>query len=278
MAEHPRELSELTKKKYELAITRLEKTKLDLLKPKPVLAWIREQGGESAQKTYLSAIKWKVGAKDYPIEYQDAMKVFFANQKVEEKKQKLSERQLPNFVEYPDLLKVQRDLAKKDKSENDWQRYLIASLYTLNAPLRADYGAVKVYGREDKRRSTGNELIWRKKKPIFIMREYKTSKAHGEVKIPVSKDLAKVIGEWFNHLGATPTYLLGASSITPDALLVKIADAFAETGKQVGINLLRHAYIIYYYPSLKSIEQKEELAGRMLHTKDRQEIYNSQNV
>jgi hypothetical protein len=278
MAEHPRELSEQTKKKYELAIARLEKAKLDLLKPKPVLAWIREQGGESAQKVYLSAIKWKVGAKDYPIEYQDAMKVFFTNQVAHEKKQVLSERQVSNFVEYPDLLKVQRNLAKKDKSDKDWERYLIASLYTLNAPLRADYGDVKVYGREDKRRSTGNELIWRKKKPVFIMREYKTSKAHGAVKIAVSKELAKVIGEWFNHLGATPTYLLGADSITPNALLVKIADAFAETGKQVGIDILRHSYIVYYYPSLKSIEQKEELAGRMLHTKERQELYNSQNV
>ena len=278
MPEHPRELGELTKKKYELAVTRLEKANLDLLKPKEVLPWIKAQGGESAQKVYLSAIKWKIGADAYPKEYQEAMKVFFANQAVQEKKQVLSERQVSNFVPYAELLKVQRDLEAKDKSDKDWQRYLITSLYTLNAPLRADYGAVKVYGREDKRRSTGNELIWRKKKPVFIMRQYKTSRAHGEVKIPVSKHLAKVIAEWFGHLGATPTYLLGEDSVTPDSLLGKIADAFTATGKHVGIDILRHSYIVHHYPSLKSIEQKEDLAGRMLHTRDRQELYNSQNV
>jgi len=273
-----RELSEQTKEKYEGAVRRLKRAKLDLLDTKAVLPWIAKQGGESAQKVYLSAIKWEVGADKYPKEYYEAMKVFFANQKVQEKKQVLSAQLSPNYVPYADLVKVQRDLAAKDKSEKDWQRYLITSLYTLNAPLRADYGAVKVYGREDKRRSTGNELIWRKKKPVFIMRQYKTSKTHGEVKIPVSKDLAKVIAEWFGHLGATPTYLLGANSITPDTLLGRIADAFTATGKDVGIDILRHSYIIHHYPSLKSIEDKEELAGRMLHTRDRQELYNSQNV
>lgn len=278
MAEHPRELGALTKSKYEGAIRRLKQANLDLLDTKAVLEWIKKQGGESAQKTYLSAIKWEVGAKKYPEEYQETMKGFFANQTVQEKKQVLSAQLSPNFVPYADLMKVQRDLAAKDKSEKDWQRYLITSLYTLNAPLRADYGAVRIYGREDKRRSTGNELIWRKKKPIFIMRQYKTSKAHGEVKIPVSKGLAKVIADWFNHLGATPTYLFGEDSITPDALLGRITDAFTATGKHVGIDILRHSYIKHHFDSLKTIEQKEELAGRMLHTAKRQELYNSQNV
>lgn len=276
-------ISDATKKKYDQAIKRIEDAKLDLDKPKEVIAWIKTKGEGSAQKTYLSAIKYHLGARPkpfyFPKEYQDEIDRLFGRQSEKDTNQELSAKQVENFVPYDELLEVQKRLADKDKTkESDWKKYVIASLYTLNAPVRADYGEVKVFGRGDSRRTTGNELIWRKKKPVFIFREYKTSKDYGAVTIPLSKELTAVIREWFAHLGKTPKYLLD-DKLTSNALLGYIEDAFVSTGKKVGVNILRHAYIKHHLPPIATnTNKRQELATRMLHSVERQQVYFPQNA
>jgi hypothetical protein len=49
------------------------------------------------------------------------------------------------------------------------------------------------------------------------------------------------------------------------------------TDKSVGINLIRHAYITEYFPTLKTIKDKKEVARRMMHSKNTQELYNLPN-
>jgi len=274
-----RELTDSTKKKYVQAVKRLTDAKLNLHKPDEVMGWMKEKElGESAMKVYLSALKYHFSVEnmEFPKKYQKEIDRLYHRQNEREEDQELTKKQVENFVKYEDLLKVQRALAAiPDKSEFQWRKYLIASLYTLNAPIRADYGEMVVSGRADPR-NTQNQLIW-SSKPVFVLREYKTKDAFGVVKIPVSKELQNVIGEWFEHYGGTPKWLLGAK-VSPNALLGEIAATFSSTGKHVGVNLLRHAYIVHHYPSLKTIKQKEDLARRMLHSRDRQELYNSQNV
>jgi hypothetical protein len=275
-------ISDSTKKKYDQAIKRIEDAKLNLDKPKEVIAWIRTKGEGSAQKTYLSAIKYHLGFRPkpfhFPVEYQREIDTLFGRQSEKDTNQELSTKQVENFVPYSELLDVQRQLADMEKDDSEWRSYVIASLYTLNAPVRADYGEMRVFGREDSRRTTGNELIWRKKKPVFIFREYKTSKDYGPITIPVSKELAAVIGEWFGHLGATPKYLLN-DKITPNYLLRFIEDAFVSTGKKVGVNILRHAYIQFHLPAIATnTVKRQELATRMLHSVERQQVYFPQNV
>jgi len=60
----------------------------------------------------------------------------------------------------------------ENKSDSKWRQYLIVSLYTLNAPVRADYGEMEVFPKYNKKR-TGNELIWKKTKPEFVFRVYR---------------------------------------------------------------------------------------------------------
>jgi hypothetical protein len=153
----------------------------------------------------------------------------------------------------------------------------VASLYTLQPPVRADYGAVEVVGKRSPRRE-GNQLVWGQKQgAYFIFKDYKTKGTYGVVEVRVSPALHAVITEWFEHLGKRPKWLLGRS-ITPNDLLAEIQHAFHTTRKAIGINLLRHAYIKHHFPQLTTIKQKEELARMMLHSKDKQEQYNSQNV
>jgi hypothetical protein len=278
-----RPLSEGSKKKYDQAIKRIKDAKLDLeTQTKEVIAWIKTKGGNSAQLTYYAAIKYELGKLDKPFAmpkpYQDEIDRLAAIQNGKQNDQELSEKQTQNFVPYDELLAIQQRLgAKEDKSDADWKDYLVASLYTLQPPVRADYGSVEIVGKRASGRE-GNQLVWGQKQgAYFIWKVYKTSSTYGIVETRVSPALHAVITQWFEHLGKRPKWLLGRS-ITPDALLGEIQHAFRSTRKAIGINLLRHAYIKHHFPGLTSIKQKEELAKMMLHSKDKQEQYNSQNV
>ena len=66
--------------------------------------------------------------------------------------------------------------------------------------------------------------------------------------------------------------------VGPNIKNINLIYEFHTTRKTIGINLLRHAYIKHHYPELTTIKQKEDLARMMLHSKDKQEAYNSQNV
>lgn len=278
-----RPLSDASKKKYDQAIKRIEDAKLDIeTQPKEVVEWIKTKGGNSAQIVYYSAIKYFLGKLDKPFpmphEYQDEIDRLAGVQNVASKSQELTSKQVSNFVPFTELLAVQQRLAaKEDKTDADWKDYLIASLYTLQPPVRADYGSVRVVGKRSSKRE-GNELLWGLKSgDSFVFRDYKTKGTYGIVEVRVSPALHAIIEEWFAHLGKTPGTLLGRS-ITSNDLLGLIQHAFRSTKKTIGINLLRHAYIKHHFPGLTSIKQKEELAMKMLHSKDKQEEYNSQNV
>jgi hypothetical protein len=284
-------IAETTATKYRDALRRLREAGLDLDDTKGVLAWFAEKKlGGSAIKTYLSAIKnhyYEINKKakenneeekKFPLAYQDEINRLYGDQNQRDKEQKLTPKQEENYATFPELREAQRRLAGMEgKTQQQWIHYVLASLYTLNAPVRADYGDMKVFGRRDARRTTGNELIW-SGKPTFIFREYKTSKKYGTVEIAVSKELRSVLAEWFAHLGSTPKYLLG-TAISPNHLSTQLTNAFISTGKSVAVNLLRHAYIQYHLPPIATHTiKREDLARRMLHSTDRQQAYFTQNV
>jgi len=274
-----RPLSDASKKKYDQAIQRLKTAGYNIEKqPKEVIEWVQKQGGNSAQVVYYSAIKYELGKMDKPFpvprEYQDEIDRLAGKQKEAQKSQVLSEKQQTNFVPFADLLAVQERLvAKEDKSDGDWKDLLIASLYTLQPPVRADYGEMKVFARRSSKR-TGNELIYgQKNKPAyFVFREYKTAKTYGAVEVRVAPALLSVITGWFEHLGKTPKHLLGRP-VTSNDLLGLINHAFRSTKKDIGVNLLRHAYITNFMKTPRTIKEREELAMKMLHDKDTQEKY-----
>ena len=276
-----RELAASTIKKYGLALKRIEVAEKDLSKPEEVIAWIKGLGVEdTSQKLYYSAIKYYLSqpGRVFPQEYQDEHNRLYAIQNAQDPKQQLSENHVENYVPYADLLKVQERLgSKEDKSDKDWRDYLIASLYTLQPPVRADYGSVLVVGKRNETRE-GNQLVWGQKGgAYFVWKEYKTKGDYGTVEVRVSDALSAVIIDWFDHLGKIPKYLLGRA-IDNNDLLGEIRHAFRSTKKDIGVDILRHAYIKHHFPSLTSIAQKDELAKKMLHSRQTQEYYNSQNV
>ena len=273
-----RPLKETTIKKYNQAIERLKG--IDLSKPQEFFDYVAENElGESAEKQHLSAIKYYLSKENrpFPDAYQRRIDTLYGKQNEEDVKQKLKPKLLEKYVPYEKLLEAQKKLAdNKDKTEKQWMDYLVSSLYTLIPPIRNEYGDMKVFSRRGKTR-TGNELIWAKK-PVIIMRDYKTNGTNGAVELPISKELQDVITAWFAHLGGRPPYLFG-TKYNDTATLKLIASAFGTTGKFVGIDNLRHAYIQHHLPPIATnTEKRRVLADRMLHSVATQQNYYSQNV
>lgn len=265
--------SESTLKQYAMRMAILKKDGIKPIEnPQSLLSWLDTKAiGNSAQKVYLSAVK-NSNPEAFPKALQDKLNELYTAQNKQDMEQKLTEKQEKNFLKWEDLMAVQKTLAEKSKGALSWKQFLVVSLYTLNAPVRADYGEMEVFTKRNKKR-LGNELIWNKK-PVFVFRVYKTAKTYGTVEIPVSKPLQEVIKGWFEHLGGVPKYLLGDNSSNSNTFASYVASTFRQyTGKEVGVSLIRHAYITAQFPNLKTIKQKEALARKMLHSRDLQEKY-----
>lgn len=264
--------SESTLKQYAMRMSILARDGVNPHDETALFTWFDRKGhGPSSQKVYLSAIK-NSNPETFPKVLQEKLNVLYAEQTKKEMKQTLTEKQQENFVKWTELLAVQKRLADAEKTPMQWKQYLVVSLYTLTPPVRADYGEMEVHTRRDKTR-TGNELIWNSK-PVFVFRKYKTAKTYGVVELPVPKSLRSVIAKWFEHLGNVPQYLLGETSSSSNTFAVYVAQTFKRlTGKEIGVSLIRHSYITHTFPSLKTLKQKQNIATKMLHSRDLQEKY-----
>jgi hypothetical protein len=264
--------SDSTLKQYAMRMAILAREGVNPKDAEALFAWFDRSGqGPSSQKVYLSAIK-NSDPEGFPKALQQKLNDLYTEQNKRDVRQVLTEKQQQNFVKWPELMAVQERLAHMAKTVSQWKQFLVVSLYTLNPPVRADYGEMEVHTRRDKSR-TGNELIWNAK-PVFIFRKYKTAKTYGVVELPISKPLVEVIRQWFEHLGGVPKYLLGETASSSNTFAVYVAETFKRyTGKDVGVSLIRHSYITHKFPSLRTIAQKQKNATQMLHSRDLQEKY-----
>jgi len=269
--------AENTMKRYAVAIKKLEEANLDIKRePEKVVSYLHEKYDKyNTRKSFLSAIMSTYEDKaTIPQIYRDAIQEEFKFQKQKEEAQELTPEQDANYLPWNEIMKVQEQLASKnDKTSSEWLEYLVVSLYTLTSPARADYAAMLV--RKNRRGDKTKNVFVNIKKPYFLFREYKTANTYGEVKIFLPKPLVIVITEWFEHIKQVPEYLLG-SKYTPITLSNYIRNMFKKyTGKSVGVNLLRHAYLTHMNNEgkLRSIAQKTAVAKKMMHSTDTQTKY-----
>jgi len=269
--------SENTVLQYQARIKTLSLAKIDAIAdPDSLFAWFaKNQLGTSSQKSYLSAIKYASKDSIFPEVLQEKLTSNYKKQNDTDKQQKLTKAQALHYLDWNDILAVQKKLADMlNKTESQQKHLLVVSLYTLTPPVRADYGDVEIFKNKAPklRPRTGNELIWTKN-PVFIFREYKTAKTYGEVVLPIPKSLVTVIENYFTFLGKVPQFLLGEKT-SANTLSTYIQSIFKQyTGKETGVSLLRHSFITFIFPTLTTILKKESLARQMLHSRQLQETY-----
>jgi integrase len=163
-------------------------------------------------------------------------------------------------------------LALKSKAKDlDPEDYLIYCLYTLNAPVRADYVDMLVvdkYTAKHKADVSRNYCVINKDKGYFVFNQHKTMQTYGQVIVPIHKELLEIIKETCN----TDDDLL--SQKTPGDLSQIVIRIFNKlSGKQMGIGLLRHSFISEYLLKTRRIVDKDAIAKTMMHTYVTQETY-----
>lgn len=254
---------------------------------------------EATQKTYLASIVVvlkAIDAKKNLIDfYTDNMNELMEKYNTQLNKKEKTESQEENWIELPDLRKeIERqgreitrmrlwNKSKLTPAEFDQiQRYVAGSLYVIsdeNPPLRSDYADMKLICSNDYSKLSKEELKENyivdvsARNKFFHLGDYKTNKTYGNKKIKVGKKLNNILNKWFkiNETG----YLLvnnRKKPMTPNSLTKYINKVFEPTGKKIGISLIRHIYISHHFPAEK-LDEKKEIAEKMLHSESTQNDY-----
>jgi len=335
-----KELKESTIKEYNKKLTKLDESRVDFKDTDKVLAFLVGFAG-STQKAYLSAIKWKHGQAglEFPKVLQEKINELYGQQNERDKSQVMTPKQKLNYVPWEDILALKdiklepkghrymdEDNVPKGMSKSRFDSQTIFNLYTLQAPVRADYVGMIISWNEERGTEDENEVVLKTRTTsYFVFRDYKTSGTYGVVRIPMNPELydlefAKVKKphppmekleltlfdvdkKTFTEM-VTYTFterLKKTEKYAPQKVyegtpeyeeyynkyeegLVKKAPRFRNITEDkkflmispvsIGIDMLRHSYIMYMYPKLKTIKEKEDLAKRMLHSTTQQEKYN----
>ena len=202
-------------------------------------------------------------------------------------KNKKTDKQKKNWTNLGDLLKIQNKLrlevnnrgvkTKENISNRDFdllQKYLIASLYTLQPPVRLDFAEMKIIKNEKEDDNKNNFLYVRgKTRKFFIFNDFKTAKSKGKIRQPINSRLNNVINLWLKH-NKSDNFLIGKGGreMSPNALGKTITRIFNIEGKRITLNLIRHVYISEHI-NLEQKKKEKELAQAMLHSVETQEDY-----
>jgi len=188
-------------------------------------------------------------------------------------KNEKTDTQEKNWVTIDELKVIAKKLLKENpKSQNS----LIAALYTMAPPTRLDYYDMEIVGKKDELKEEKNYLVIHgARKKEFVFNDYKTSNKYNQVRIPVSKELNKVING-FLKLNPERKYLLQkirtASPLSRNALGKLIPIIFAATGKNVTLNIIRHVYVSEQV-DLDALKKFKEISKNMLHSSSTQQDY-----
>tara|TARA_R110000823_G_scaffold127639_2_gene255054 strand:- start:820 stop:1695 length:876 start_codon:yes stop_codon:yes gene_type:complete len=188
-------------------------------------------------------------------------------------KNEKTDTQEKNWVSINELKVITKKLLKENpKSQNS----LISALYTMAPPTRLDYYDMEIVGKKDELNKDKNYLVIHgARKKEFVFNDYKTSKKYNEVRIPVSKELNKVINN-FLKLNPERKYLLQKirteSPLSRNALGKLIPIIFSPTGKNVTLNIIRHVFISEQV-DLEAVKKFKEISKNMLHSSNTQQEY-----
>jgi len=191
---------------------------------------------------------------------------------LEQAKNIKSETQEKNWVKMSELIKIANKKFKKNPGD---QETLIASLYTLQPACRLDYYACKIIRSEAEMTEKKNYLlIHNTRRKTFIFNDYKTANKYETIKVPVTKELNRVINK-FLKLNPDREFLLQSKKgkhLSRNFLGKLIPVAFSETGKHITLNLIRHVYISEKI-DIEAIKGFQDLSHAMMHSSSMQQKY-----
>lgn len=192
-----------------------------------------------------------------------------------------TERQRANWMDWPEIEKKYNELQTEiDKyadnlkvNQRQFYRimtYALLSLYVLASPRRSkDYQAMYVVEKEPTDK-TRNYLVLKNNEPHeFVFNTFKTAKAYGQQKQPISPELAKALKKYlaFHPLADESEFPL---LVHPDGSKFKNHSNITMIlnrlfGRKIGPSMLRHSYLTHKYgDELKKMQMDAAAMGHSL--------------
>jgi hypothetical protein len=184
---------------------------------------------------------------------------------------KPSDRQIEGYVPYDEIIK------KRDSLEEGSIERLLLGFYTHLRPMRCDYGMVRIYKNRlpaEKEREH-NYILMKEDKAILHLGQYKTSKTYGNHEIELPDELLKDLEA--NLKIQERDWLFVDSRGNPQSrntycswTLRVFKDLF---NKPLTVSIIRHSFINQLNMSDLSIKEKKDIAQKMGHNIQTQDIY-----
>ena len=159
-------------------------------------------------------------------------------------------------------------LTKRNLNYNDLLCYLIASLYTINKPLRnKEFILMKIknYKPEENHINNGK----------FYISDYKAKASHGQLIIDIAPELQKIINKYLQvrkKLSLNSDYFLVDSNNKKFNNQNKITECLNKFfGDGISSTYLRHSYLTSKYGDIN--EEKKKDMKEMGHGRDAQNYY-----
>jgi hypothetical protein len=186
---------------------------------------------------------------------------------------KPSDRQTEGYVPYDEIIQ------KRDSLEKGSIERLLLGFYTHLYPMRCDYGKVRIYKNRlssEKEREQNYVLIKEKEeKAILHLGQYKTSKTYGKHEIEIPDELFKDLEESLKK--EEREWLFVDSRGNPQSrntfcswTLRVLKELF---NKPLTVSIIRHSFINQLNMSQLSIKEKKEIAQKMGHSIQTQDVY-----
>lgn len=180
-----------------------------------------------------------------------------------------TERQQKALMTFDDIVKI------RDSLEDGTDAKLLISLYTMIAPVRNNYGNVRIYQKSPEN-VKGNYIDLNKK--IIVLNKYKTDKIYGSTKINIPSNLMKQINmslenkprEYLFIQKNKEIYNSNSFNVVANRILKKVFN-----NDNFSLNMFRHIYISRDDLNLKdkTLKEKKEIADLMGHSVSTQAKY-----
>ncbi len=160
------------------------------------------------------------------------------------------------------------DLINKQNENNiDIISKLLLAMYTLIPPVRADYYATHII-KDGEVPDSDNYIILKNNTAELVIRKYKTSRKHGEIRHPIlPTELYNIIIESLNKYPRKYLFQNNQKPYTPNGFCKWSTNILQKLfNVDLTLTMIRHIYISSLDMSNMNLEQKHNIAKLMGHT------------
>ena len=156
---------------------------------------------------------------------------------------------------------------KRDEADIDIMSKLLLAFYTMIPPVRADYYATQII-KNGETPQTDNYIILKDNNAELVIRKYKTSRKHGEIRHPkLPNELYRILIE---SLAKHPRQYLFQNKqkpYTPNGFCKWSTSMLSHLfNAELTVTLIRHIYISSLDLSKMTVEEKKNIGRLMGHT------------